>query len=168
MLDFGFRVRLQPQAPSSPVPNAFVSIAKRVSSSIAPNTLSFSVKRVPSLALNAFAYSTKRVNSSPAPNAFASFTFSAKRVRLQLRKGSLPEPNVLVLGGERARLQRQKRSFPTQKQTSQHSRILRKSQAFSSHLTLTRNTALFSRKTIIAFEASPPCPIECVCIMHTV
>ena len=64
------------------VPNAFVFITKRVSSSLALNTFAFSVKRVPSLALNAFVSSAKRVISSWAPNTFNLFLFIAKRVSL--------------------------------------------------------------------------------------
>ena len=76
----------------------------------------FSVKCVPSLALNALISSAKRVISSPGPNMFTSFVLSTKRVYLQCQKCFRPEPNTLVLEGECDRLQCQKHSFPMQKE----------------------------------------------------
>ena len=60
------------------MPKAFISIAKRGSSFLAPNTFAFYVKLVPSLALNAFIFNTELLISSPAPNVFTSFVFSTE------------------------------------------------------------------------------------------
>ena len=111
------KVCLQHQTRSPPVPNAFVSITEWVSSSLAPNAFTFSIKHVPSLALHVFVSSAyaKWVISSQTPNAFASFVFRAKRDLFLRHKRLLLQLNAVVLGGECARLERQKRSFPTQK-----------------------------------------------------